>query len=273
MNLNIPILMYHQISHEPHPNFLEYTVTPKAFEAQMKALKFLGFVPITFSKLLEYKNGSAKPPSKPVIITFDDGLQDAIDNAVPILESAGFTAVFYIPTDYTGRKSSWMIPEVNVEFQVIDWTTVTMLDSMGFEVGSHSITHPRLSKIASVDCLGELSGSRRKLEEILGHEIRHIAYPFGDYNESVKMLVHEAGYYTACTTEEGFADLDNDMFAMPRFNMGVGVRMLNFLCKINTADSPIGIMAKQMLIVQSKVPRSVKKIVKRILFSMNILLI
>ncbi|MEW6145843.1 MAG: polysaccharide deacetylase family protein [Thermodesulfobacteriota bacterium] len=273
MNLNIPILMYHQISREPHPNFLEYTVTPKAFEAQMKALKFLGFVPITFSKLLDYKNGSAKPPSKPVIITFDDGLQDAIDNAVPILESTGFTAVFYIPTDYAGRKSSWMIPEVNVEFQIIDWATVTMLDSMGFEVASHSMSHPRLSKISSNDCFGELSGSRRKLEEILGHEVRHIAYPYGDYNESVKILASEAGYYTACTTEESFVDLDNDMFALPRFNMGVDISMLNFLCKINTADSPIGIMAKQMLVMQSKVPGSVKKIFKRILHSKNILLI
>lgn len=263
----IPILMYHQVSHHPHPNYREYTVTSKAFAVQMKILKLLGFVPITFSRLTNYKNGIANLPSKPVIITFDDGMQDAIDNAVPILKNSGFTAVFYIPTDYVGRKSSWMLPEVNVEFQVIDWATVKSLDRTGFEVGAHSMSHPHLDKVSSDDCYRELFGSRRKLEEVLGHEVRHMAYPFGDYNERVITLVDECGYVTACTTEQAIASLNNDMLTFPRLNMGMDAELLNFLCKINSADSPIGIIARRMQAVRYNMPKPIKQIIKKLIYS------
>jgi peptidoglycan/xylan/chitin deacetylase (PgdA/CDA1 family) len=269
MNLEIPILMYHQVSNEPHPNYLEYTVTVKAFSAQMKMLKLLGYVPISFNQLMDYKNGVAKLPPKPVIITFDDGMQDAIDNAVPILKNSGFTAVFYISTDYVGKKSSWMLPEVNVEFQVIDWATVKSLDNMGFEVGSHTISHPHLDRISSDDCYRELTGSRRKLEEVLRHEVRHMAYPFGDFNESVKTSTYEAGYYTACTTEEAVASLNDDMLMLPRLNMGMDAEIINFLSKINSDDSPIGIFARRMQAVRYKMPRPIKKIIKKLLYRKN----
>ncbi len=266
MNLSIPILMYHQVSNEPNPNYLEYTVTTKAFAAQMKILKLLGFVPITFSRLTDYKNGITKLPSKPVIITFDDGMQDAIDNAVPILKNSGFTAVFYIPTDYVGRNGSWMIPEANIELPVIDWATVISLDRMGFEVGAHSMSHPHLDKVSTDDCNKELSGSRQKLEEVLGHEVRHMAYPFGDYNERVKTLVDECGYVTACTTEEGIASLNNDMLTFPRLNMGMDAELLNFLCKINSAHSPIGIIARRMQAVRYNMPKPIKQIIKKLIY-------
>lgn len=259
--------MYHQVSHEPHPNYLEYTVTAKAFAAHMRILKTLGFKPISFKQLIDYKNRVVTLPSKPVIITFDDGMQDAIDNAVPILKNSGFTAVFYIPTDYVGRKSSWMIPEVNVEFQVIDWATVKSLDNMGFEVGAHSMSHPHLDKVSLDDCYKELSESRQKLEEVLGHEVRHMAYPFGDYNERVITLVDECGYVTACTTEEGIASLNNDMLTYPRLNMGIDAELLNFLCKINSADSPIGIIARRMQAVRYNMPKPIKQIIKKLIYS------
>jgi len=262
----IPILMYHQVSHHPHPNYREYTVTDKAFAAQMRILKTLGFKPISFNQLVDYKNGVAKLPSRPVIITFDDGMQDAIDNAIPILKKLGFAAVFYIPTEYVGKKSSWMLSEVNVEFQVIDWTTVKSLDSMGFEVGAHSMSHPHLDKISSDDCYRELSGSRHKLEEVLGHAVRHMAYPFGDYNERLKTLVYESGYDTACTTEEAIASLDSDMLTFPRLNMGMDAELLNFLCKINSADSPIGIIARRMQAVRYNMPKPIKQIIKKLIY-------
>ena len=228
----------------------------------MKILKSLHYTPITFSRLVDYKAGTANLPRKPIIITFDDAMQDVMDNAVSILRNSGFTAVFYIPTNYVGRKSSWMVPEVGVEFPVADWTAIRSLDTMGFEVGAHTMSHPRLSKISEKNCYEELHGSRQKLEKILEHEVKHLAYPFGDYNERVKMIARETGYDTACTTEKGTVTTINDMFALPRWNMGMDETVLSFLSKISSGRSPIGILTRNLQLILRKLPRPIKKIIK-----------
>ncbi len=233
----------------------------------MKVIKLLGYVPITLGMLKEYKNGARRLPSKPIIITFDDGMQDVMDNAVPILQNKGFSATFYIPTDYLGKQSSWMMPEVNVEFQITDWATIKTLDAMGFEVGAHTMTHPRLSRISEKDCYKELSESRQKLEDALGHEVRHLAYPYGDYDENVRLIADETGYHTACTTEERFADISGDMLTLARLNIGMEEdSILNFLCKITAADSPIGLLARKIQIIRQKIPEPVKKHLKKRLY-------
>src|SRR3990167_5238229 len=255
MNLRIPILMYHQVSEEPDPNFLEYSVTTKAFSKQIKILKLLGFESITLTKLVDFMQGRTNLPHKPIIITFDDGTQDAIDNAVPILEDSGFSAVFFIPTNYVGRKSSWMLSTVNTEFQVIDWATVRKLDSKGFEIGTHSMSHPHLDQIPTIDCQKELEGSRSILEELLDHEVRHMAYPFGDYDERVRELAHEAGYYTACTTEEKIANSKDHMLALPRLNIGMQDTLIDFVIKVFTAKTPIRDLDMKLRILGSKFPK------------------
>lgn len=65
MNLNIPILMYHQVSPNPHPSFLDYTVTPKTFETQMKILKMLGFKTISLDQLTAYRKVEVSSPGNP----------------------------------------------------------------------------------------------------------------------------------------------------------------------------------------------------------------
>lgn len=248
--------MYHQVSEKPHPNFLEYTVTPKAFESQMNALKTLGFAAITFNQLVDYKERKAKLPRKPVIITFDDGLTEAVENSVPILENAGFSAVFYMPTNFLGIKSSWMIPEINAEFQIVDWPAVRDLDSRGFEIGSHTMNHPWLDRIPPDQCYKELEGSRKRLEDFLGHEVRHIAYPFGAHDERVKIIASETGYHTACTTEPYIAKVDCNMFSLPRLNIGMRESLLDFIIRIHTTKITISDLS-------AKVPKPLRQFIKK----------
>ncbi len=234
MNLNIPILMYHQVSPNPHPSFLDYTVTPKTFETQMKILKMLGFKTISLDQLTAYREGRGKLPRKPVIVTFDDGLTESIEHSIPVLERLGFTAVYYMPTNYVGIKSGWMVQEINAEFQIVDWTVVRDLDARGFEIGSHSMNHPWLNRIPPEDCYKELEGSRKRLEDFLGHEVRHIAYPFGAHNETVKIIAGETGYHTACSTEPYIANMNDNVFSLPRLNIGMKESLLDFLILIHT---------------------------------------
>lgn len=266
MSLNIPILMYHQVSNEPHPSFMRFTVTTKVFERQMQILNLLGMTPITLSRLYDYKYGMADIPGKSVIITFDDCLQDAIDNAVPILHKMGFTAVFFMTTGYAGKKSSWMIPEIDFEFRVADWTVIKDLDSMGFEIGSHSVTHPYMDDIPADECLGELTSSRKMLEEILNHKVRHMAYPHGAYNKTLVNLVEESGFLTACTTEERITNDDDGMLTLPRINMGMEDTLSDFVCKLYYGKSlPARINDSHVAHLKEAIPGPVRKLIRKYL--------
>ena len=91
---SVPILMYHEVSPSPHPAFRRYTVTPRAFARQMGWLAAFGYRPVDMDTLVRARQGQGSLPKRPVVITFDDGLQRAVDYALPVLQRHGFTAVF-----------------------------------------------------------------------------------------------------------------------------------------------------------------------------------
>ena len=233
MDFSIPILMYHQVTPNAHPDFIACSITPRMFKSHMKILKLLRFTPVNLTQLEDFRNGKTVLPKKPVIITFDDGYQECIDYAVPILKENGFTAVFYVPTDYVGTNSYWLVPELGIEFPIIDWETVKHLDSSGFQIGSHSLSHPYLAEIDPEDCFDELDRSRKVLEERLGHEVVHLAYPYGSFNESVRALVAEAGYRTACTVKERFFRFEDDPLLLPRVNIMGSISNIDFILKLH----------------------------------------
>src|SRR5262245_54016318 len=111
MKTSIPILMYHQVMPRPHPALRKYAVTPGAFGAQMNWLTVAGYVPITLDTLLAHRSGHCSLPSRPIVITFDDGFLDCVEHAVPILHARGFTATFYLVAGLVGKTSHWLLPE------------------------------------------------------------------------------------------------------------------------------------------------------------------
>jgi len=225
--------MYHQVTPEINPEFNDYSITPSMFSDQMSILKRLRFTPINLTQYEEYLSGRSKLPKKPVIITFDDCYQECIDYAVPILKENGFTAVFYVPTDYVGKKSHWIVPELGVEFPLINWETIKRLDLEGYQIGSHSLSHPHLAEIEPTECFDELKKSREILEEKLGHEVVHLAYPYGSFNETVRELAEETGYRTACTTEEWFCREKDDALLLPRINIMGYTSNIDFILKLH----------------------------------------
>ena len=229
MNKAIPILMYHQVTPNVRPEFLACSITPRTFKIHMNILKLLRFTPINLTQLEDCRNGKSILPKKPILITFDDCYQECIDHAVPILEENGFTAVFFVPTECVGSKSHWLMPELGFEFPIIDWATVKYLDTNGFQVGSHSMTHPDLTNVTSEDCYKELAESRKVLEEHLGHEVVHLAYPYGLFNDAVKSIAAKVGYKTVCSVIERFARHDDDPLALPRINVLDSYNIVDFV--------------------------------------------
>jgi len=238
MNKAIPILMYHQVATKPEACYPLQSVEPKAFASQMRLLNMLGYNTIDLDQLYEYRSGNGPIPKNPIVITFDDGYQDSIDNSVNVLKSFGYTAVYYIPTDYVGENSSWLIPELGFEFPIIDWCKIKWLDSNGFQIGCHSMSHPHLNQITRDECIKELKVSKNALEECVGHEVEHVAYPYGSYNKSVISVAAELGFKTACTVEAGLCKSKYDRLALPRINIGQRDSIVDFVSKIHTGFNP-----------------------------------
>lgn len=232
--MRIPILMYHHVAPAPVPAFEKYTVTSRAFDAQMRMLALLRYTPLTLDALLAARASGRPIPSRSVVITFDDGFQECIENAVPILKKYRMTAIFFLVAGLMGQRSEWLERERGVTLELADDNTARRLLADGFECGAHSLTHPHLTELTELDCRRELTESRSRLEKILGQEISHLAYPFGDWNGRVRTIAMESGYRSACAVEIGVSDASDSPFALRRVPITGFDTLPDFVCRLNT---------------------------------------
>lgn len=192
---HVPILIYHSVRpfYPGITNLVkEFTVPPDVFDEQMAYLKNNGFTPITFDELSNYLNNGTPLPSRPVIITLDDGWENQYHYAFPILEKYHFKAVFYVYPNAIGVAHFMTYPELQE------------MSRAGMVIADHTQSHPQLPKVNDpVRLRQEISGSRDILEQKLNITIRDFAYPFGAYNATDVDYVRQAGYRTARTVHSG----------------------------------------------------------------------
>ena len=233
----VPILMYHQVMSRPPREFQKYAVTPRAFAAQMYWLALARYTPISLDDLIAHRYAGTSLPRRPVIITFDDGFQDCVDHAAPILQSRGFTATFYLVAGLIGQPSRWLLPKVGIEFPLMTWSTARDLQAAGFTCGAHSLTHPHLGDLPTEECRTELKRSRELLEDRLGRAVTHLAYPFGSYDERVRKMTAELGYRSACSVSIGLSQPDDDLLALHRVPVTGYDTLPDFICRVRTAHT------------------------------------
>ena len=208
----VPILMYHYIRDYNDPTDTigsNLSVSPRTFDRQLTFLEENNYQTLTLSQMISDFSGKYKIPKdkKPIILTFDDGYADAYTSAYPILQKHHFTAVFYIITGQIGQTDRM------TEKQIVE------LDKNSMVIGSHTVSHPDLTKNSSNQVLSQLTDSKSKLESILNHPIFDFCYPAGKFNDEVVSLAKSAGYQTATTTAKGTADLSSDPLKMPRIRV------------------------------------------------------
>jgi peptidoglycan/xylan/chitin deacetylase (PgdA/CDA1 family) len=102
-----------------------------------------------------------------------------------------------------GKLNEWEIREGETPEPLMDTVHLREWLGAGHRIGSHSLSHLRLTRLSRRDAQEEILASKKKLEDILGAPVEDFCYPYGDWNESVRDLVMEAGYRTACTTDFG----------------------------------------------------------------------
>jgi peptidoglycan/xylan/chitin deacetylase (PgdA/CDA1 family) len=212
----IPILLLHKIGPSPaRTNMPGMYVSPSSFRKQMSALKLSGFRTISIDQAIRLDQ--REPPQ--IVISFDDGFEGVLLHAGAFLRDLGFRAIQFLVADRLGQLNQWdfgldtTLERLMDQAQVRDWL------SLGHEIGAHTLTHPRLNKISREEAREEISGSKKKLEDLFGVPIRHFAYPYGSHNEETINLVREAGLETACTMEQGVVRPGDNVFRLRRLNV------------------------------------------------------
>jgi peptidoglycan/xylan/chitin deacetylase (PgdA/CDA1 family) len=203
--IDVLVLSYHAVSRN-WPAAL--SVLPDRFEAQMRLLAARGYRGATLHDAVH------DPPSPlTVAVTFDDAYRSVFDEALPILNRVGFPATVFVPTDFPDSQSVMSWPGIDRwlggphadELRCLSWDQLQALADVGWEIGSHTCSHPHLTELGDEDLARELSGSRERCEENLHLPCRSLAYPYGDFDGRVVSAARDAGFTAACIVTDGLA--------------------------------------------------------------------
>jgi peptidoglycan/xylan/chitin deacetylase (PgdA/CDA1 family) len=195
----IPILTYHSFGPKPDKKEtamqLHYRVTAETFETQMKNLIAKGYHPVTFDDVVQNQVNGKPLPEHAIVLTFDDGWKTQYEYAVPILEKYHLTGTFFIITNSIGAGAYMSLDELKD------------LHAKGFEVASHTETHPKLPTLDDAKLIQEITGSKKILEDKLGISITTMAYPYYAHDARVMKTVQDTGYLGA---RAGWGKFSND---------------------------------------------------------------
>jgi peptidoglycan/xylan/chitin deacetylase (PgdA/CDA1 family) len=215
----VPILVYHSISDnlfgKSHP-YAHINTSPEVFRRQMRCLHQDGYRSIDLNELLKGLEDGADL-TKTVVITFDDGYQDFLTDAMPVLKQCGFRATVFLAT---GRIQQTSMRLEGVDY--LTWREVRELHQEGTQFGSHTVTHPDLRCLGPEQIEYELGYSKEVIEQKLGVAINSFAYPFAFPEENTnfaRLLLDELenqGFENGVTTILGRASLRHNRFLLPR---------------------------------------------------------
>lgn len=209
--------MYHSISCSDNPKFRQFTVSPSSFAKQMRYLYQHRYTPITVTQYVRaLSQGDASLPEYPVVLTFDDGFVDFYTEAFPIFQQYKFTATLYITTSFVGGTSLWLQREKEVDRPMLTWDQLTEINAYGIECGAHSHSHRQLDTLSHLTAFDEIVLSKRFLEQHLSQEVGSFAYPFGYHTKSLRDLVRDAGFTSACAVGHAMNSATTDRFALTR---------------------------------------------------------
>lgn len=229
---DVLVLCYHALS-ERWPAAL--STTPERFEEQLELLLRRGYRPVTLEQAV------LDPPGKALAVTFDDAYRSVLELAHPIMDRLGVPGTVFAPTDWVGREEAmrwdgidqWLGGPHEQELLCLGWPELRELAAAGWEVGSHTCSHPRLTTVDDATLAAELRDSRAACEEGLGRPCRSIAYPYGDVDARVMAAARDAGYEVAASLPKRHGS--RDPLDWPR----VGVYNVDDLRRFKLKVSPL----------------------------------
>ena len=202
------VLCYHAVSDEWEHAL---AMPPAALERQLRAVALRRYRGATAEQALRGRG-------RLVHVTFDDAYV-SVQRALPALERLRFPATVFACPGQTGQplRIAELAGEPEHELSTLDWDGLRSLAERGVEIGSHTVSHAHLTRLADAELDRELAESRERLEAELSRPCRYLAYPYGEQDERVRAAARRAGYEAAFALRA--PEVDADPFAVPRVDL------------------------------------------------------
>jgi len=213
------ILMYHQVDIPLTQGEHRFCTPPGEFRKQMAWLKEADYRTVGMDEVVEHVAGRIVLPEKSVHITFDDGFIGVFEHALPVLKTHDIPATLFALPGCEGGTNEWMWRREFPRRALLSREQLRLLADEGVTIGSHTRTHVRLPEISPEEAETEIVASKAELEDMLGREVAHFAYPYGLFNETVRETIKRAGYRSACSTRSGFNRPGEDAYLLRRIDV------------------------------------------------------
>jgi peptidoglycan/xylan/chitin deacetylase (PgdA/CDA1 family) len=222
-NRSLRVLMYHKVNDLPENPL---TMPVSVFDEQMDQLRQLGYTVVDLDAVLAHYVGGEPLPSQAVLITFDDGYHDNLDNAARVLKKYGYPGVLFVPIGYLDDRQPLPHEErlaaQGILNRTIDWEEMSDLERAGIRIESHGISHRPLADLELDEAAREIALSKLRLEERLQRRVRAFSYVKGSeahYKPVHLSLVRQAGYDVAFTAVSGANSPSTDPLQLRRYNI------------------------------------------------------
>ena len=177
----------------PKLTILYYHAVPAGlahrFDAQMAYLK-------TNANIVKADHAGPLDPTRPnVAVTFDDAFRTVREHALPSLVRLQIPTTIFVPTGWLGRSPGWAMESSGDQHEIVMTTEeIRSLPADLVSIGSHTVSHPRLTTLMDTEVEAQLADSRVALEAMLGCQVDTLAFPYGDHNARTVELAVAAGY-------------------------------------------------------------------------------
>ena len=218
----IPVLMYHKVPDQELQSKHKIFVTKNNFEKHLLYFKERGFETITFDEISAFRRGEknfSQFPKKPLVLTFDDGYRDNLENASPLLKKYGFTAQLFLLADPQIASNSWDAGGNETASEILSGTERQQWLTSAFSVGSHGFSHQKITALTGDQALAELAHSKEVLEGEFKKKVPVFAFTYGITVPASEALAEKAGYDYAVNTDSGGLLMEEQPFAVFRANI------------------------------------------------------
>jgi peptidoglycan/xylan/chitin deacetylase (PgdA/CDA1 family) len=227
ITVEVPILMYHDVSRMGGRGI---HLSTRVFSAQMDYLQKKGYTSVSLDQIAAALRGQATLPPKSVALTFDDGWAHVYTDAVPVLQSHGFRATFFVLAAYsTGHSPTFL-----------SWEQIRSLRAAGMWIGVHSFTHPVLSRLNTVGLRREIVDAKTEIEKNGGGPVTVFAYPYGALSPYVMQAVQDAGYVAAVAINPRSQQRSDQIYRLNRITMSNGIATARFEAYLTGKSPPPG---------------------------------
>ncbi len=221
--IHVPILMYHYVEYVQDPKDtmrIKLNTTPYTLEQEIKTLTDAGYTFMTMAEVMDVMDRKTSLPSKPIVLTFDDGYRDFYTDAYPILKKHHIKATQYVISGFLDKPNHLLTSQL-----------IEIANDGLIEIGAHTVHHVSLKGKSSATVTYEVDQSKKMLENIIHKPVISFAYPYGAFDLQAVNTVQTAGFNSATSTMPGINQPQENRYFLYRLRPGgrTGQYLLSWL--------------------------------------------